>query len=281
MIFRPWSILVLAFFHIVAPIFNLFLSAMLSGLTVATYLETFQSPLDIMSFFVLLPIAGIAIYLCRWWSFPVFIFAMGWSFFTSFQSRQLSPDSMPIWTLVLVYAFNLLIVAYFLIPSVRLVYVNERIRWWEVKPRYFIPIPIKIRSGSTEENAVIENISVRGVLVHSGLNFHDGDTFEGDFEHEGHRVQVKAEIVYARPGTGTSQTDYGVQFLEFRDHTQKNLTALISLLEAKGVTRRPERINKVQDFTKWLKQVLRTGRGFVPQVSPEMKQHLDRNKKQK
>lgn len=270
MMYRPWPILILAFFHVTAPLWNFIFSSWMSGMSWADYASTFQNPLETFMFFGALPLAGIAIYLCRWWSFPVFLFAMGWSFYTGYHSRELGPEQFPKSALLAAYIFNFAVVAYFLIPSVRTVYINRRVRWWEAKPRYFVPIPVLLRFGNQEEKAIIENVSERGALVQSALKFSDGDLVDVEFEHEGQRVKGKAEVVHARQGAVAGKLDYGFQYVSFSEGSERAMRALIATLEKKGVTRRPERINRVSDFFKWAKEASR-GRGIIPAVPEQFK----------
>jgi hypothetical protein len=261
--YRPWPIRILAIIHLAAPLGNLLMSSWLSHVTVGQYLASFNSGWDVFSFFVLLPLAGLSIWLCRWWSLSVFVAAMGWSFWTNFRAYELRPDLFPIWGMILLYGLNLGVVLYFFIPSVRFVYLNQRVRWWEAKPRYFVPIP--------ESRGKIENLSIRGAMIQSTVKMANGDVVPVEFEHAGFKVKAKGEIVRAGAGLNPGTYEYGVQFVSLDSESRRAMRHLIHHLEKSGVTRRPERIRTFQDFFKWLGEVFKTGRGLVPEIPDQFK----------
>src|SRR5437868_1320107 len=76
---RPWPIVILAILHFFAGIFNVVLHALISPLPFAQELQRYALPgyRSYLLFYVLAPaIAGVAIYICKKWSFWLYLAMM-------------------------------------------------------------------------------------------------------------------------------------------------------------------------------------------------------------
>ena len=141
---KPWPIVILGLMQIIVPIFGVLLSAYLYNMTPFRYLRVYfeiMPAVKIFEFLFLFPIAGIAILAMRRWSYPFFIIAMLWATYSNIQTSVLDYQSN--WGVVYIIGITLVnfaVVTYFLLPSVRRFYFDERVRWWESKPRFKVEI---------------------------------------------------------------------------------------------------------------------------------------------
>ncbi|MFN8792497.1 MAG: hypothetical protein ACK5Y2_13665 [Bdellovibrionales bacterium] len=85
---RPWPIVILAVLHALAPIGNILFNAWLSGFTLAIFWKALWLPENRETLFVFtaIPILGaIMIYLCKKWSYYLYIGLMIFPFYFSFR----------------------------------------------------------------------------------------------------------------------------------------------------------------------------------------------------
>lgn len=263
MITKPWPIILLAFLYILAPIPNWIVSANLSHKGLIEFARTFDHWWNAVIFFALFPTAGIAIFMVKRWSYPVFGAVMLWSFYMNLVAYLKYPTYVPIWILIAVYVVNIALVGYFLIPAVREVYRNPRLRWWESKPRYEVSIPATINQMGQKEEGKIHNISVGGVFLQLSRNYELDSLVDLQFIFRDIDCSLKGKILYQNPKITHS---YGIQFEDLTINDRRNLKTLADILEKEGVARRPERFNWKTSFTEWAKTLFRSGKGLVPEI---------------
>ena len=159
---RPWILVILAVLHIFAPIGNIVLNGIWSRFGLIKYISVAIQPQNLQQnwFSIAAPIlAGISIYLCRKWSFYAYLALISTMFYISYQGYKMRYYPISLYSILFVYVANALLVAYFLIPAVRQVYFDPRLRWWQTRPRYRIFTPGKYKSGNKTETGFIENFS--------------------------------------------------------------------------------------------------------------------------
>lgn len=168
---RPWPVIVLAILQLFAPIVGLLITAALEGVEPLRFTKSFiyaKSWWELSIIFALLPIAGISIYLMKKWSYPVFLVVMIW---TIYQNTKIwfsyYQQTMSIWIFVGIMFLNILAVTYYLLPAVRSIYFNNRIRWWESKPRFKVEIPGVIDYKNLTHPCLIRDISIGGAFIES------------------------------------------------------------------------------------------------------------------
>src|SRR5690606_38046902 len=137
---KPWPIIIIALVHIFAPILNVLMSANLNQVDVADYLEFLFLNKELIEniFWLVLPVVtGLSILRFRKWSyFLLLAFTSATSIL--FIQEWLSSPRFPVEVFALLESVNIVIFVYFLLPSVRNVYLKPSLRWWEQKPRYLI-----------------------------------------------------------------------------------------------------------------------------------------------
>jgi len=258
---------ILAIGHIVAPLFNLILSVVLSGVGFFEYLSSFRSFVDFFEFFFLFPIAGIAILAFRWWSYVVFIAVWGWSFYYNYLSWSAYPDHFPLVTLIGFYIVPFLLVGYFMIPAVRAPYFNGRLRWWESKPRYMINTSAKLFENGKEHQCGIINISEGGAFITSNFDPAENTSVDINLKKDGLNLTIKGKIVHFQAVGMGNGTGIGVKFDDdnSKEETQK-LRDLISALKLLKVDCIRTKESHWESLVDWLLTLFKSGRGFFPHL---------------
>jgi len=263
---RPWPLVILAIFHILAPIGNMLISCYLSHANVVTYIQSFRSLFDALQFFMIFPVAGFAIYAMKKWSYPIFLVAMLWGFYVNYDTWHNYPQLFPLTLLIFIYVVNTAIVSYFLIPAVRMVYFNPRLRWWESKPRYRLGVSSHVkRSEGSQFDCEIGNISEGGVFLATAAGAVNTDEeIRLVFEFYQLDFDLPAKVMYL--GAVDGRMGCGVQFVGLTREQTRQVKKLVNALELLGAERRPAREAKWQSFTTWLQELIQTGKGIVPNV---------------
>jgi len=277
MIQKPWPVMIIGVFYIFSPLLNLFISITLSGLPVWEYLATFKTPLDIIEFFFIFPIAGLSLLAFRGWSYFIFLGAFIWSIFYNYKSHMFFPENFPLSYLVLIYLINFLLVSYFFLPTVRAPYFNKRLRWWESLPRFHKVFPAKIKLEEDEYTAEIKNIALGGVLVFikDKLDFANGSKVLLEFSYEGLSFQLNCEVVHMEL---SDSNHIGLKFLTNLWGERKKIKKLIYALQiVETPFTRPKQVT-IKSLFLWLSQLITTGKGVVPELLPEIDDHKEKRK---
>ena len=174
---RPWAIIILALFHVVAPIGNILVNAWLAKVSFGYYLQALMAPENRVTLliFIVVPLLGaVLIYICKKWSYLAYFALMtipfGYSLFSYFKNATLAMTV----ALVLFYIINMLVIGYFLSPSVRRLYFDPRMRWWETKPRYKADFQSQVEFNGQQHWVEIKNISVGGAFLETASDFPEG-----------------------------------------------------------------------------------------------------------
>lgn len=261
---RPLPLLLLALFQICSPLATLFFNAWALDVK-ASYVLTWMfqgSTLRIFETVFLMPIAGVAIYLMKPWSYAVFLGAMGWSLVSNLMAWHYAHDakiSLPM--IILLYGAQIGLAVYFMLPSVRRAYLDPTVRWWEAQKRILYQVPFTGQHAGKPLKGQIMNLSAGGALL-SSLNheFKRGDTLILRFEVAGIAFETPAESVYlSSAGTGVRFTMTPESELRFK--------RLVKGLELIGVPFRDQEVASLRSrAVSWVLRLLRTGRGLTPEM---------------
>lgn len=262
---RPWALVILAILHFLAPFGNVAFNAIITGKKVSSYFIYAMSPEYLAAnwiMFVAPIVAGVAIYACKKWSFYIYLMALLSLFIFSYSGYMSKAGSISLVPVIFVYLVNIMVVGYFLIPAVRNVYFDRRLRWWEIQARYKCDFKCHYTDNYGKSQAAkIGNISENGCFVKSDELPEDeaiiviilpfNDCVEMSFEGE--------VIVHNR----VDAIGFGVKFNHSKE-TRKMAKKLIADLDAKGMKisrldSRPE-----DSFSYWVRTLLTTGKGFLP-----------------
>ena len=226
------------------------------------------SPLKVLESVFLMPIAGVAIYLMKPWSYAVFLVAMGWSLvanIASFRYAQSAQISLPM--LLVVYGVQLGLAIYFMLPSVRRTYFDSRVRWWEAQRRLLFQTSFMGQLAGQGLTGKILNISAGGALL--GMLNRDlkkGDTMILRFEVNGVPFETPAEAVYVSPA------GVGVRFGLTQDSAPK-FVRMVKGLELIGVPFRDQEVaTPWQQVASWAARFVKTGKGLTPELEVTKKQ---------
>ena len=263
---RPWPLVTLALLHFLAPIGNIVMNAVLTKKDVVGYLVSAFSPHNFAlnwPIIVAPVVAGYAIYACQKWSFYVYLLSLTTLFIFSYSGYMSKADSISLWAVLLIYLINVAVVAYFLLPAVRNIYFDRRLRWWEIQARYRCFYKCKWKPvGSTQESAgVIGNFSENGLFLQVA-----------DFPEDKQKIEIiiplspENQMRFEGESIIHNRADalgFGVKF----EHTRESLKAakkMVQDLEAQGM-----RITNLMDrpedsFSYWLRTLVTTGKGLLP-----------------
>lgn len=264
---RPWPIIVLAVFHVIAPLGNFFFSAYNPNISYLTYfLALFDAPniWTSICFLVLPVLAGVTIYLCKRWSIWAYLFLMSIVLMQSYiKVHPVNGAGLPIPPLMLIL-INMLVVVYFLVPTVRQIYFDPRLRWWESKPRYNVVYDAEIRYSNLTTSAAVKNISETGLFaIIKDAYPEDGASLEIHFKDgEQHYVVAGTAIHHMRqPKIGI-----GIKF-SHTPESKKTLRFLTEKLEAEGkrISYRGG-VTEEDSLLSWLKSLKKNPKNLFPNI---------------
>ena len=215
---RPVGLLVLAWFHALIPGLNFFWVWFFLGLSPLQYIETLssQSLLLQAEYFLLLPLAGYAVYRVRSWSLPVFFGIVSWCLYRYFNTAWFFPHILKPQQIFMLVGFNILTVLYLVRTSVRAPFFNAKLRWWEAQERFVVAIPARlllVGNEGTDTYALtgtIADFSLGGVFMTANWNALTpkmGDKLQLTFKFFAFDFCVRGRVTYckldgARPGIG-------------------------------------------------------------------------------
>jgi hypothetical protein len=263
---RPWILVVLAVVHILAPIGNLLINAYWAHMSFWHYIHLFFQPANFERQWVhiIVPmVAGVAIYLCRFWSFWVYLFCMCLLFTFSYFGYLERAGSVSLVGLIVVYVANIVVVGYFLVPAVRVVYMDPRLRWWQTKPRYRADIKARFRdiAGADLIWGTVSNFSEGGLFIKADTMPVDRSMIQVLFDYGGDSYEFSGEVILHKQ---RATQGFGVKFL---DHPMMRQRAkrVADELDAQGFLIKDRERSSDDDFMHWLRRLLKTGKGIFPE----------------
>lgn len=257
---KPWILIVLALVHIFAPVGSFLFNAVSGGRSLAEqwHYWTQVLPPYFLIFYVALPmLAGIFIFVCKRWSYFAYlvciIIIMASNVFSFYSHRS--------WTtfflLLFVLLIDILLVAYFIVPSVKKLYLDPRMRWWESKPRYKYA-----QTGHIENKPItITNISEGGLLFSSDLDFPVGNDLEIIWQDAGKEFKAIGEVVYKIKAAEPPAN--GFKFKE-TDFDKREILQLTRKLHSEDQIIKDRLPGPEDGFSAWLKNLVTSGKGIIP-----------------
>ncbi len=169
---------------------------------------------------------------------------------------------LSVWPLVMLYIVNIGVVGYFLIPAVRSLYFDPRLRWWESKPRYHFERECEVIVGEQKTKGTIKNISEGGAFVIVEKTPKDESTALILFENDGVRLEVSAQVIIHDK---TQEMGFGARF-QHTDVTLKQVQDLVQKLHKEGKILQNRRPSPEDAIQYWAKQVVTFKGGLVPNI---------------
>ena len=258
---KPWILIVLAFLHFIAPLGTMVINALWAGRDIVTHIELVFRPYNLVHQWphILLPwIAAYAIWACRRWSLYLYFACIVALCVLSYMGFQGGNAAISPLRLIGLYLFNIFVVTYFLLPAVRKVYLDPRMRWWETRPRYFIRTQVQFGPQS-EHEGMVENISETGLLLKSNNVPPDHSIVSIKMYYDGENYEFSGRVIHH---SHLEKMGFGVQFISDLA-VKKKLRYLTQLLEQKGLLDRQRMPTEDDGFIAWLRAALR-GKGLIP-----------------
>jgi hypothetical protein len=262
---RPWPIVVIALFHILAPLINFIMSAQLLDMS---YGEYWKNQLHYGHSTLLLwavPfLAGLSLLTFRMWSYYAFLLFMTIASVFTLTQRLLYPHRIDIFLFLLLELINFLVILYFLSPAVKRIYLNKRIRWWQHSARYLVSLEARARIvfentqlPSLTIPAKLENISEGGAYIQTKEPLNSKDIVFLQFKMFNKDYDIRAQVIHAQAnGYGLLFNDSLAIRLEMRTLTRK-------LKKSKAPIRGKE-MSSLESFKFWFADLLKTGHGIFP-----------------
>ncbi|MCB0421897.1 MAG: PilZ domain-containing protein, partial [Bdellovibrionales bacterium] len=148
--------------------------------------------------------------------------------------------------------FNLIGLIYFLHPSVRRVFFDQKIKWWESAPRFATAInDVKINRESDQICNII-NLSTSGALLRAKNPPSRGDTIRVNFSLGNDFIETEAKVIHV------NEDSFGVQFSD----TASKIRRYLKKTQPTPLAPKDSLTNQFQNWIGDLQQ----GRGLLPQV---------------
>ncbi|HLE10958.1 MAG: hypothetical protein A2504_09085 [Bdellovibrionales bacterium RIFOXYD12_FULL_39_22] len=157
---------------------------------------------NIFDFWILFPLGGLALLNINRLTYFIFFGVQIYSIYSSLTYEPYTwpyVNATPHFFSMTMLFFNVMIMLYFLLPSVRTPFFNKRSRWWETATRYTIHHPCTVNIIDVCELAGCEilNISKTGALIYGPKEIFDENyidllfsPLEGKF-----KFSLRAEVV--------------------------------------------------------------------------------------
>lgn len=263
---RPWSLIILAVFHFLAPVGNIVFNAVISKKDISEYFQMALSSAYLSKNWIMIVtpiIAGLAIYACKKWSFYAYLLSITVLFVFGYFGFLSKDGSLGFGPLIGAYLVNISVVMYFLVPAVRSVYFDRRMRWWEIKPRYNCDYQAKwqFEDNDVIHPGVVGNISENGLFLKSEIMPRDQDMvlIEIPFKNQV-ATQFLGQVIFHKTA---GKIGFGVQF-EHNKESKKMATEIIALLESQGQRINTLDIRPEDSLSFWVRQLITTGKGLFP-----------------
>ena len=264
---RPWPIIILALLQLLTPISNFGLTYFLFGQGpvefIAASLKT--SPLFFLgdSFGVYLMMAY-AIYACRVWSYPVFLGGIGFNLVRTLQAHALYPNQTPLAIILPIFLLNVILVSYFLIPDVRRLFFEARLRWWESKTRYQVELPCTVYYKTKAHRFTIRDISEGGVGLEGDLTLKKWDELYVTLKIYNREFFGRAWVAHERKTASKAMIGVNFEGLDYKNKIA--LKNIVNGFKAFGLEQTLSPPRKIESLTHWSRQVLK-GKELVPTLT--------------
>ena len=268
--YRPWFIVFLAIFVALSPVQNILMFSFAYDQSVLEYLADvyqFQTGPQLASFYLLPLVAGYSIYAVKNWSFPVFVTTFTFYMYQTYMTGTFPAVFNDLSLTVACLLMNLILIAYFLLPTVRAAYFDSSVRWWEAKYRYKIEMDAELTSNGKRVTGKISDISEGGVFVTTDGPIELSPELHMKIKYLTLDFQMQGKVVREKKNEANeSEYGYGIEFCEIPRENQKRLKKLIQALELLEIPRRPKRRDWESDFLGWVLRLVTSGRGITPDL---------------
>lgn len=266
---RPWPLVILALLQIFGPLGSIALSAYLSKagfFDMAAAIWKYSRPIDLMEFYALPVAQGVLIFLAKRFGYFIVIALAFFSIYLNILEWRVAKDLISLPILFAVTGVNLALIFYLLLPNVRAVFMNPRLRWWENAPRYVVSIigQVSKTDGHANRCSIVDlSIGGAGIQTESAV-FTNGDTAILTWELQDRTILLRGTVVYGR--STDSQHRYGIEWQRSIEEDERQLSRYIAILEANNtpVNRPPPSWS--DDFKAWWGRAKKSPAAWTPEV---------------
>lgn len=172
---------------------------------------------SIFEFWFLFPIAGVALLFINRITYIIFFMVQVYS---AYFILNYIPYTWPfvaatphLYTLCML-AFNIFIMIYLLLPSIRVAFFSRDARWWQNATRYTSSMPCRITFGNVQDvaNWRIVNISRSGAFIEGPKDIRNFGTITLDFDFFEKDLQLSLQSKVVDKHIIDGVEGYGVQF---------------------------------------------------------------------
>jgi len=129
-------------------------------------------------------------------------------FIISYNNYTVEGNKGSIALLVLCWAINIAVVLYFLRPSLRRIYTDPKLRWWEHSKRYISSLEATLKHNELNGDGQIMNLSKTGLLLKTNFKLTNNDHVELLVNTGDEKLFLSGEIVVHKKITN----GYGIKF---------------------------------------------------------------------
>lgn len=273
---RPWALVILAVLHLLAPLGNLVISALWLKFPVFEYVRLGFTKYNLIQHWTMVTfpiIAAVAIYLCRRWSFALYLFCMGGMFVGSYNNYSHNPSDLILLKMIAVFAIDIVVIAYILLPAVRRIYFDPKIRWWETADRFHCEIPsvVKLQNISTESSeqkapiqhqVEVSNVSKSGLFFKTKNRIEDATPVTIEFTYADRDYIFSGETILHANQAGKG---YGLK-INHSTKSSREIRKLTRVLREEGRLAAERKPTAQDGFPHWFRNLLKSGKGLVPDI---------------
>jgi hypothetical protein len=209
------------------------------------------------------PIIALAIYATKRWALLVAVVCMVLSASMNLAIWASYPNPGPALFFFILISHGSLI-AYLLLPAVRVAYLDRKLRWWENKPRYYVKVAAKVTNEKRKFAASILNISEGGVFLVTDRDLEMQDKLT--IESEAFPTDLTLVGVVTHHSVQSGERGYGVRF-SLGEKAHSKLLAYIGDLRQKGVPSTLIRRDWISEIKELAEDIFIHGKGWVPEIS--------------
>lgn len=255
MLHRPWSLIAVAFLHLLVGPFLVFLVSQQTRFDIGEYLYRLKEfdPMIYGPLFFYPVFMSIFLYLMKRWSYVVYVLIFAIEILVLSRSYFSSGNVYFDLNLLSLIISHSVLFVYVSFTSARQIYFNPRLRWWESKTRYQVQLPISmIDLTNSILEATLVDYSEGGAFVKTTSKNETGKGFDQShytlqMKFEDQELAFSGQIVHRR-----SPHEAGFQFI-YKSWSEKRMAQKIAKAMAKkGLPRRTPPLNRWNSFKSWL-----------------------------
>jgi hypothetical protein len=177
-------------------------------------LQSRNSFLDVVDFWLVFPVAGLLILRLRKWTYFAFLGVLSYILYniTTYEKYTWPYNAeTPFAYNYVIAGLSLAVFAFFLLPQTRQIFFDRRVRWWEPHTRYNVNIPCKLHGVHLTFPTQVLNVSRSGAFLEESPYLKVGEKLTLEFNFLGQQVEVDMVVVHRSIIRG--QAGFGVRFL--------------------------------------------------------------------